>query len=73
MTSASRCVVLAGQQGADLELGDRLGEVDELRLGLGQGVRVVLGLGELEQHGEVVDPATQRLDPVDLALHVGQP
>ena len=45
----------------------------ELGLGLGQRVGVALVLGQLEQHPEVVEPPAQRLDPVELALHVGQP
>ena len=42
----------------------------QLGLGLGAGVRVVLGLGELEEHFEVVDPPAQRLRLADLGLQV---
>ena len=66
-------VVLAGQQGADLELVDLLAQRDQLALGLGQAGRVALLLGQLVQHAGVVEPAAQLLDPAQVALQVGQP
>ena len=38
-----------------------------------QGVGVALVLGQLEEHREVVQPAAQRLDPVELTLQVREP
>ena len=66
-------VVLAGQQGAHLELVDAVPQRPELALDLGPRLRVVLRLAELPEHLGVVDPPTKVLDPTDLALHVGQP
>ena len=43
-------VVLAGEERADLHLVQRLADGGQLGLGLGAGVRVVLVLGELEEH-----------------------
>ena len=43
-------VVLAGQQGADLERVDRLAQRGQLGVGLGDGARVVLVLGQLVEH-----------------------
>src|SRR5690606_23763059 len=65
-------VVLAAEEGADLHLVEGLLHLGELGLGLGAGVRVVLLLGHLEQHGEVVDPASQCLSLPDLGLEVGE-
>src|SRR5262249_35130080 len=47
--------------------------VGQLAVGLGPGLGVVLGLGQLVQHAEVVQPAAQVLDPAQVALHRGQP
>lgn len=63
-------VVLAGEEGADLHLVEGLADGDELRLGLGEGVRVVHLLGELEEHREVVDAPAQGLGLADLGLEV---
>ena len=61
-------VVLAGEQGADLHLLDGLGQRGDLGADLGERARVVLGLGQLQQHAGVVEPAAQLLQPVDLAV-----
>ena len=53
-------VVLPGQQGAHLELAERRAQRGELALGLLPGVGVVLALGELDQHLQVVEPRGQR-------------
>ena len=66
-------VVLAGQEGTDLHLVDRLAHGEQFGLRLGEGVGVVLRLGQLEEHFEVVDPAAQGLGLAQLALEVGQP
>ena len=63
-------VVLARQQGADLEHVDGLLQRAELVLGLDAGIGVVHLLGEVPQRLGVVDPAAEVLDPLDLALHV---
>ncbi len=65
-------VVLAGQEGTDLHLVQRLADGGQLGLGLGAGVRVVLLLGHLEEDREVVDPAAQRLRLPHLGLEVGE-
>lgn len=66
-------VVLAGQQGANLERLDQLGQRADLLLRLGQRVRVVLLAAHLHQHAEVVDPAAQFRDPLQVGLQAGQP
>ena len=66
-------VVLPRQQRADLEAADLALQVGQLGVGLGLGALVVLLGGHLEQHAEVVEPAAQRLDAVDVALHRRQP
>ena len=66
-------VVLAGQQGAHLELADGLLDHDELALGLEQGLGVVLLLAHLDQGLQVVDAGVHAGDPVVLGLGPGQP
>lgn len=63
-------VVLAGEEGTDLHLVERLLDGGQLRLGLGEGIGVALVLGELEENLEIVDPVAQRLGLADLGLHV---
>lgn len=65
-------VVLTAQQRPDLHLVQGLLDGGELGLGLGTGVRVVLLLGHLEEHGEIVDPRAQRFGLPHLRLEVGQ-
>ena len=59
-------VVLAGEQGAHLELADGLLQRGQLALGLGQRVGVALLLGQLDQDLEVVDPLVHAGDPLEL-------
>ncbi len=65
-------VVLAGEEGADLHLVQRLLDGGQFVLRLGAGVRVVLLLGHLEEDREVVDPAAEGLGLADLGLEVAQ-
>jgi hypothetical protein len=65
-------VVLTRQEGADLHLVDRLLERGDLAAHLAQRPGVVLGLGELQQHAGVVEPAAQALQLVDLVVDVGE-
>jgi hypothetical protein len=64
-------VVFAGQQGTDLLGLDLLAQGDELRLGLGVGLRVLVA--ELEHHLQVVQALPEVFDPLQLGLGVGQP
>ena len=66
-------VVLAGEEGAHLELAHRLAHADELVLGLGEGLGVVLLLAHLDEGLEVVDPGVHAGDPVVLGLGAGEP
>ena len=66
-------VVLAGEQGADLEGLDGLVDLAELGLGLGQRVGVALLLRELDHDLEVVDAAVELGEPVELALERREP
>jgi hypothetical protein len=66
-------VVLTGEQRADLERLDRLGDRAQLLLGLGDTVGVVLLAGELDQHAEVLDPRPQPGDALHIGLQAGQP
>ena len=67
-------VVLAGEQGADLHLLDRLGQRRRSRRRPRRATPGVgLGLGQLQQHPRVVQPGPQPLQPVDLAVDVRQP
>ena len=66
-------VVLPGQQGADLERLDRLGQPVELGVRLGEGRRVVLLLCQLDHDLHVVEPAAQAGDPLELGLQDRQP
>ena len=63
-------VVLARQQRADLHRLEVLAELLELGVRLGQRVGVVLLRGQLEEHRQVVEALSQRLDPAQLALSV---
>ncbi len=65
-------VVLAGEEGADLHLVQRLLDGGQFVLRLGAGVRVVLLLGHLEEDREIVDPAAEGLGLADLGLEVAQ-
>ena len=65
-------VVVARQQGADLELVDRLAQGLQLALGLGGGRGVPLLHGHLVQQPDVVEPAAQLLDAAQVALQVGE-
>jgi hypothetical protein len=64
---------LAGEQGAHLELVDRLAQGRELGLGFGLLAGVTGLLGHVPEHLRVVDAAAQILDAADLALCVRQP
>ena len=66
-------VVLAGQQGPDLERLDGLLDPGQLGLGLGQRRGVALLAAELDHELEVLEPAGQLGEPVDLALEDGEP
>ncbi len=67
-------VVLAGQQGADLELADASCASAASSGSASASVSgVALVLGQLEQHREVVEAPAQGLDPGQLALHVREP
>ena len=70
MTSASRASYSPESRVRTSSSSIALCSAVELGLGLGAGVLVVLGLGQLDQHGEVVEAAAQVLDAGDLALHV---
>ena len=60
-------VVLAGEQGADLELARRpCGAMPSSRSASARVVGVVLLLAELDQDLEVVDPAVQLGDALEL-------
>ena len=63
-------VVLARQQRAHLERLDVVAQLDALGVGVGDGRGVALVLGELVEHGEVLEPAPQVLHPPQLALRV---
>jgi hypothetical protein len=65
-------VVLTREQGAHLELVDRLAQARQLPLGLGRGRLVALLDGHLVQQPDVVQPAAQLLHPAQVALQVGQ-
>jgi hypothetical protein len=65
-------VVLAGEQGADLELVDRLTQARQLPLGLGRGRLVVLLDGHLVQQPDVVEATAQLLHTAQVALQVGE-
>ena len=66
-------VVLAGEEGADLEVLDRLVDLAELGLGLGQRRRVVLLLGELDHDLDVVEALVELGEAVELALEGREP
>ena len=66
-------VVLAGQQGADLQLVDLPAEHRQVAGGFHPGGLVVLALGQLEQHPRVAQAVTQADQPGQLAVEVGQP
>jgi hypothetical protein len=66
-------VVLAGEQGAHLELADVLLDGGQLTLGLGEGVGVVLLLAHLDEGLEVVDAGVHPGDPVVLGLGAREP
>ncbi len=66
-------VVVAGQQRPHLELVDLPAQPPGFRLHLDPGRRVVLGLSQLVQHLDVVQPAPQLGHPPDVALNMGQP
>ena len=66
-------VVLAGQEGADLERLDGLVDLAQLDLGVLERRGVALLLTELDHDLQVVDPAGQLGDPVDLALEGREP
>ena len=66
-------VVLAVEQGADLEALDGLLEPGQLGLGVGERVGVALLLAELDHDLEVVDAAAESGEAVDLALERGEP
>ena len=63
VTSASRASYSPDSRVRTSSSSIALRSADQLGLGLGAGVGVVLGLGQLEQHGGVVEPAAQALDP----------
>lgn len=65
-------VVFAGQQGADFERVDVLGEVGEVALGLGHAAGVAFVGGELVEHAEVVEALAQFGDAAQFGLPVGQ-
>ena len=66
-------VVLAGQQGADLELADVLLQRGEVALGLGHrlGVAAVLG-AHLDEGLEILDALVHPDDPLELGVGPGQ-
>ena len=65
-------VVLAREQGAHLELVERLVDRDQLLLGLFEGVSVVLLGGELDHDLEVLDARGELADASTLGLRVGE-
>jgi len=65
-------VVLAVEQGADLELAHRLGQAAQLSFGLPHGGRVALFDAELDQHLELVDAVVHRGDPLELGVGARQ-
>jgi hypothetical protein len=65
-------VVLAGEQRPYLELVDRLTEGHDLDGHLGCGVRVGLRLRQPVHELGVIQSGAQPLDPVDLALDIGE-
>ncbi|CAB5005468.1 unannotated protein [freshwater metagenome] len=62
-------VVFAGEQRADLELGDCLRKVVELLHCLSDRSLIALVLGELEENRQVAQAPAQRLELAHLALH----
>ena len=66
-------VVLAGEQGANLEGIDLVAHPLQLLLGLLLGVLVVTLGGKLEQDGDVLKTRTQLLQTGQLSLQGGQP
>ena len=65
-------VVLAVKERVDLESSIALRSDAISVTDLGQRIRVALGLGELQQHSGVVQPAAEALGLADLGLHVRQ-
>jgi len=66
-------VVLAGEQGADLERGDVLAQLGALGVRVRDGTLVALVLRELVEHREVVDAAPEVLESPQVTLGVGEP
>src|SRR6185295_18882050 len=58
---------------ADLQRGDLLPQLGAVGVGVGRGGRVRFVLGELVEHGQVVEPAPQVLDAPELALGMREP
>ena len=66
-------VVLARQQGTNLQRLDLRGQRGEVAPNLLEGALVCLFLGQVDHHGQVIDPRPQPLDPVHLGLCPRQP
>ena len=71
-SSASRCVVLAGQQRADFHRLDVVAQLLVLAVGLGYIVGATFFGGQLIDHRKVVEALPKLLDAAQLTLGVGQ-